>query len=149
MLSLFVRHCHIILNADHSPHFDMDLDTQFAYFYFNGSLDPTEITRRTGLSPAAMMKQSGSPATKTQRNVWKLRSRLDLEAPLESHVKDILDQLDANKNNFVELSRELGGTMQLVSYSSEDELSIYFDQKTVSRIAEYCLRVNCNFYNFR
>ncbi|HZI58005.1 MAG TPA: DUF4279 domain-containing protein [Verrucomicrobiae bacterium] len=129
----------------------MDLDTRFAYFYFDGSLDPIEITRRTGLSPAAIIKQSESslPATKTQRNLWKLRSRLDLEAPLESHVKDILDQLDANKNEFVELSRELGGTMQLVSYSRENEPGLYFDQRTMSRIAEYSLRVNCNFYNFR
>jgi len=110
-----------------------------------------EITRRTGLSPAAMMKRSefDPPTTKPQRSLWKLRSRLDLEAPLESHVKDILDQLDANKNEFVELSRELGGTMQLVSYSRENEPGLYFDQKTVSRIAEYSLRVNCNFYSCR
>ena len=129
----------------------MGLDTRFAYFFFDGSFDPMEIARRTGLSSAAIMKQSefDPPATKTQRNLWKLRSRLDLEAPLESHVKDILDQLDANKNEFVELSRELGGTMQLVSYSRENEPGLYFDQKTVSRIAEYSLRVNCNFYNFR
>jgi hypothetical protein len=129
----------------------MGFDTRFAYFYFDGSLDPAEIVRRIGVSLATLVKQIDSDilAGKTRSNVWKLRSRLDLEAPLESHVKDILDQLDANKNKFVELSRELGGTMQLVSYSSEDELSIYFDQKTVSRIAEYCLRVNCNFYNFR
>jgi uncharacterized protein DUF4279 len=134
-----------------SPRLNMGLDTRFAYFYFDGSLDPMEITRRTGLSPAVMMKQSefDFAAIKAQRSLWRLRSRLDLEAPLESHVKDILDQLDANKNEFVELSRELGGTMQLVSYSREDEPGLYFDQKTVSRIAEYSLRVNCNFYNFR
>src|SRR6476660_5270598 len=129
----------------------MDLNTRFAYFCFDGSLDPIEIIRRTGLSPAAMMKpiDSGSAAGKPQHNLWKLRSRLDLEAPLQSLVKDVLDQLDANKNAFVELSRELGGTMQLVSYSRENEPGIYFDQKTVSRIAEYSLRVNCNFYTFR
>jgi hypothetical protein len=129
----------------------MDLNTRFAYFCFDDSLDPIEITRRTGFSPAAVMKQRGpdSPVKKTQQNLWKLRSRLDLEAPLESHVKDVLDQLDANKNEFVELSRELGGTMQLVSYSRENEPGIYFDQKTVSRIAEYSLRVSCNFYNLR
>jgi hypothetical protein len=129
----------------------MDLNTRFAYFCFNGSLDPKEVTRRIGFSPAAMMKpiDPGSAASKPQHNLWKLRSRLDLEAPLESHVKDVLDQLDANKNEFVELSRELGGTMQLVSYSRENEPGIYFDQKTVSRIAEYSLRVSCNFYNLR
>jgi hypothetical protein len=129
----------------------MDLNTRFAYFCFDGSLDPIEITRRIGVSSAAMMKPigSGSAASKPQHNLWKLRSRLDLEAPLESHVNDVLDQLDAYKNDFVELSRELGGTMQLVSYSCEKEPGLYFDQKTVSRIAEYSLRVNCNFYNFR
>lgn len=122
-----------------------------AYFCFDGSLDAIEIARRIGFSPATMMKPIGAgPAgNKPQHNLWKLRSRLDLEAPLESHVKDVLDQLDANKNEFVELSRELGGTMQLVSYSRENEPGIYFDQKTVSRIAEYSLRINCNFYNFR
>jgi uncharacterized protein DUF4279 len=97
------------------------------------------------------MKQSefDSPAAKTHRNLWKLRSRLDLEAPLESHAKDILDQLDANKNEFVELSRELGGTMQLIEYFREHDPRLYFDPQTVSRIAEYFLRLNCNFYNLR
>jgi Domain of unknown function (DUF4279) len=133
------------------PRLYMGLDTRFAYFYFDGALDPMEITRRTGLSPAAIMKQSefDPPAAKTHRNLWKLRSRLDLEAPLESHAKDILDQLDANKNEFVELSRELGGTMQLIEYFREHDPRLYFDPQTVSRIAEYSLRLNCNFYNFR
>jgi Domain of unknown function (DUF4279) len=109
-----------------------------------------EIARRIGLPPEAMKQSEPDlPGRKNQRNLWRLRSRLDLEAPLELQVKDILDQLDANKNEFVELSRELGGTMQLVCYSRENELGIYLDQKTVSRIAEYFLRINSNFYNLR
>ena|SRR5580765_2613901 len=127
----------------------MDFNTQLAYLYLDSSLDPMEIARRIGLPPEAMKQSPDLPGRKTQRNLWRLRSRLDLEAPLELQVKDILDQLDANKNEFVELSRELGGTMQLVCYSRENELGIYLDQKTVSRIAEYFLRINCNFYNLR
>jgi uncharacterized protein DUF4279 len=128
----------------------MDFNTQLAYLYLDSSLDPMEIAQRIGLPPEAMKQSEPDlPGRKNQRNLWRLRSRLDLEAPLELQVKDILDQLDANKNEFVELSRELGGTMQLVCYSRENELGIYLDQKTVSRIAEYFLRINCNFYNLR
>ena len=125
-------------------------DTRYAYFYFHDLNEPAEITRKLGRSIISLA-QEGEPALagEASGSRWKLRSRLDLQAPLESHAKDILDQLDANKNEFVELSRELGGTMQLIEYFREHDPSLNFDSQTVSRLAEYSLRLNCNFYNFR
>ena len=68
-------------------------------------------------------------------------------APLEEHVRDVLDQLDANKAAFGELSRELGGTMQLVGYFRDVNPGVHFDLEIVRRIAEYGLCIDCDFYN--
>ena len=107
-----------------------------------------EIARRIGLPPEAMKQSEPDlPGRKNQRNLWRLRSRLDLEAPLELQVKDILDQLDANNNEFVELSRELGGTMQLVGYFRDVSPGVHFDLETVRRCADYGLCIDCDFYN--
>ena len=62
-------------------------------------------------------------------------------------MKDVLDQLDTNKSGFVQLSREMGGTMQLVGYFREREPAIHFNQETVQRVAEYSLCIDCDFYN--
>jgi len=73
---------------------------------------------------------------------------LGASARLEEHVKDVLDQLDANKAVFGELSRELGGTMQLVGYFRDVNPGVHFDLETVGRIAEYGLCIDCDFYNY-
>jgi len=80
-------------------------------------------------------------------SLWALHSRLEASARLEEHVKDVLDQLDANKAAFGELSRELGATMQLVGYFRDVNPGVHFDLETVGRIAEYGLCIDCDFYN--
>ncbi len=62
--------------------------------------------------------------------------------------KDVLDQMDANKSAFEELSRELGGMMELVGYFSEHEPGIHFERVIVERIAKYALSIDCDFYNY-
>jgi hypothetical protein len=80
-------------------------------------------------------------------SLWALHSRLGASAPLKEHVKDVLDQLDANKSAFGELSRELGGTMQLVGHFRDVNPGVHFDLEIVRRIAEYGLCIDCDFYN--
>ena len=127
-------------------------DTWYAHFHVRGTFDPHEITRRLGITPSRIATEGDSlPRTPVNRkcSLWELRSRIKETAPLEMHVKDVLDQLDTNKSGFVQLSRELGGTMQLVGYFREREPGVHFDQKTVLRIAEYSLCIDCDFYNRR
>ena len=103
-----------------------------------------------GITPSEIATEGDSlPRTSVKRkcSLWALRSRVEEAAPIEMHVKDVLDQLDMNKTGFVELSRELGGTMQLVGYFRESEPGVHFDQATVLRIAEYSLCIDCDFYN--
>jgi len=80
-------------------------------------------------------------------SLWALHSRLGPSASLEGHVKDVLDQLDANKDAFRQVSRDFGGTMQLVGYFRDVNPGVHFDTEVVQRIADYGLRIHCDFYN--
>lgn len=125
------------------------LNTWYAYFHLRGSFNPAEISERVGLTPTKAVIEgepghSGRPAPCSR---WELRSRLSDTADLEAHVADVLDQLDANRDGFIELSREFGGTMQLVGYFKEREPGVHFDRQVVLRIAEYGLCIDCDFYN--
>lgn len=125
-------------------------DTWYAYFVVTGSFEPDEIARRVGVSPTYAVKEGepGRYAKRVKCSRWELRSRLDMKAPLEAQVKDVLDQLDGNKAGFEQLSRELGGTMQLVGYFSEHEPGVHFEREIVERIAQYALSIDCDFYNY-
>ena len=124
-------------------------DTWYAYFHLRGSFNPAEITERVGITPtksvtAGELGHSGRPVPCSR---WELRSRLGDTEDLEAQVVDVLDQLDANRNGFIELSREFGGTMQLVGYFKEREPGVHFEREVILRIAEYGLCIDCDFYN--
>lgn len=65
------------------------------------------------------------------------------------HVRDVLDQLDANKAAFEQLTRELGGTMEVVGYFDKTEPGLYLDQATLARLCSYSLGLDCDLYNCR
>lgn len=65
------------------------------------------------------------------------------------HVKDVLDQLDENRSGFQELSRDFGGTMELVGYFREHEPGVCLERTIVERMAGYGLTLDCDFYNCR
>jgi len=124
-------------------------DSWYAYFHLRGSFNPAEITERVGIVPTTVVTEgdpsrSGRPV---QCGRWELRSRLNDTVDLESHVADILEQLDANRAVFIGLSREFGGTMELVGYFKEREPGVHFERNIVQRIAEYSLCIDCDFYN--
>ncbi|PYV62522.1 MAG: hypothetical protein DMG95_09320 [Acidobacteria bacterium] len=123
-------------------------DTCHAYFVVTGSFDPAEITRRVATSPtySVGLGEPGRYAKAAKCSRWELLSRLETTAPLETHVQDVLTQLDNNKVGFVQLSRELDGTMQLVGYFKEHEPGTHFERETVQRIAQYSLAIDCDFY---
>jgi uncharacterized protein DUF4279 len=125
-------------------------DTWYAYFHLRGSFDPDDVTRRVGVTPTKTAREGDAIGTTSKNRPcshWELHSRLGPPAPLEEHVRDVLDQLDRSKAAFGELSRELGGTMQLVGYFCDVNPGVHFDLEIVGRIAEYALCIDCDFYN--
>jgi len=124
-------------------------DTWYAYFHLRGSFDPDEVTRRVGVSPTETAREGdaiGSTSKKRPCSLWALHSRLERSAPLERHVEDVLDQLDTNRLAFEELSRELGGTMELVGFFRECEPGVALEREIVERMARYALMLDCDFY---
>lgn len=125
-------------------------DTWYGYFHVRGSFEPDDITRRLGVTPTKIARE-GDPIGNTTKNRpcswWELHSRLGPPATLEEHVKDVLNQLDMNKTAFAEVSRELGGTMQLVGYFCDVSPGVHFDSEIVRRTADYGLCIDCDFYN--
>jgi len=125
-------------------------DTWYAYFHVRGSFAPDDVTRRVGVTPTKTAMEGDAIGTTSKSrpcSLWALHSRLGGSAPLDEQVKDVLDQLDSSKAAFGELSRELGGTMQLVGYFRDVSPGVHFDLEIVRRIAEYGLCIDCDFYN--
>jgi hypothetical protein len=115
-----------------------------------GSFAPDDVTRRVGVTPTKTATE-GDAITTTSKNrpcsLW-APFAFGSAAPLEEQVKDVPDQLDANRVALGELSRELGGTMQLVGYFRDVNSGVHFDLEVVRRLAEYGLCIDCDFYNW-
>jgi hypothetical protein len=121
----------------------------YAYFTVVGDFDPKFITECVGVSPSdAWGRGDLHPRTGAERKFsrWSLRSRLEDKRPLEAHVSDVLDQLDANPTAFKEVSVRQGGGMQLVAYFHTFYPGVHFEQAVVQRLANYGLSVDCDFY---
>ena len=123
----------------------------FAYFALAGSFDPDAITLRIGVDPTRTAREGDPiPKTKVRKKCsrWELHSRLPRTAPLESHVSDVLDQLDAQEIAFKEISQQFGGIMELVGFFYNFYPGLVFEREIVERLAKYGLIVDFDFYGW-
>ena len=117
----------------------------YAYFCLGGAFVPDEITRRVRVLPSETARAGdaiGTSQHKRRNSRWMLRSRLQSSGDLDQHVRDVLDQLDASKSAFAEVSRELGGIIVIVGFSRDYAPAISLEQETVARLAQYALRID-------
>ena len=84
----------------------------------------------------------GNAAIKRQDSLWALDSRLQPPAPVDLHVRDVLDQLDRNRMAFEELSREVGGIIEIVGFSREYAPAVSLEREIVERMAQYVVRLD-------
>jgi hypothetical protein len=54
--------------------------------------------------------------------------------------------MDQKQAEFLSLSREFGGCMQLVGYWNSQYPGLHFDRSTVEGLAKYALTVDFDFY---
>lgn len=117
----------------------------YAYFCLAGAFEPDDITRRAGVTPSEAARAGdaiGSTHLQRQNSLWTLRSRLRPSGDVDQHVRDVLDQLDANRAAFEELSRELGGIIVVVGFSRDYAPPVSLGQDIVARMAQYSLRLD-------
>jgi hypothetical protein len=123
----------------------------YAYFALAGSFDPDALTLRVGVNPTRTTREGDSiPKTKLRKKCdrWELHSRLPRTAPLESHISDVLDQLDAREIAFRDVSQQFGGIMELVGYFYDYYPGLSFEREIVERLAKYGLTVDFDFYGW-
>ena len=116
-----------------------------AYFYLAGEFDPDEITLRVGVTPSETARVGdalGSSEITRQNSLWALHSRLQRSAPVDLHVRDVLDQLDRNRLAFEELSREVGGIIEIVGFSQEYAPAVSLEREIIERMAQYVIRLD-------
>ncbi|MGA9979184.1 MAG: DUF4279 domain-containing protein [Candidatus Sulfotelmatobacter sp.] len=117
----------------------------YAYLCLGGAFDPDEVTRRLGVPPSETARAGdaiGKTHRKRQNSLWMLRSRTQSSGDVDRHVRDVLDQLDANRLVFEELSRELTGIVVIVGFSQDYAPAVSLEQETVGRLAQYALRLD-------
>ncbi len=121
----------------------------YSYFTVTGVFDPAEITAKLVVVPTkTTVVGELIPNTQKKREFsrWSLHSRLDHSAAIESHVSDVLDQLEANKTGFKALSVEYKGVIELVGFFPEFCPGVFFERELVERLASYTLSVDVDFY---
>jgi hypothetical protein len=122
---------------------------QYAYFTITGDFDPAELSGLVHTKPTeSWVRGSVNPRTQHERQCsrWSLYSRLERSRELEAHIADVIEQLGANKDEFVALTSRYGGQMQLVAYFKTDYPGLHLERGLVAALAEYGLSVDCDFY---
>jgi hypothetical protein len=133
-----------------SDYHDMSQTNEcYAYFSVVGTFDPADITQRLGTKPTQSWREGEvNPRTHLERKFsrWSLHSRLEKTSALELHIADVLDQLDSNSEAFQQLSIGFDGVLQLVAYFHVDFPGLTFERDVVTRLAQYSLSLDFDFY---
>ncbi len=120
-----------------------------AYFTLVGEFDPAEITSRLGLAPTESWKKGArNPRTHFERNHsrWILDSRLEESASLNTHIRDVLQQLKPYVEVVRELRSTLNGWLQAVGYFHDGYSGVSLDEDIVAGLAEIKVGVDFDFY---
>lgn len=123
---------------------------QYAYFSLHGDFDPATITSRVGVKPTEIWRKGDlHPRNRLERKLshWALKSRLSHTDSIESHISDVLSQLRMNEIEFIKISKEFGGCMQVVGYLHDGYPGLNFSPELVIDLAKFQLSIDFDLYN--
>jgi len=115
---------------------------------------PEEVSSALCLSPSKSWR-AGDPHTahrvpgkKREESFWCIESRLprDAQVDFETHVNDVLAQLEPCFAAAASLSRQHDGVMELVGYFHKSYPGLWIDAATMQRLAALGVRLDCDFY---
>lgn len=115
--------------------------------------DPEEITARVGITPTKTWIMGDfinkKKTIKYEYNGWKVHSKLDKEADLESHIISVLAQLKPGWQSLVKISQSYYTEISCAIYLySDNQLpAIHFNQEILQQIAELNAEIDIDLYN--
>jgi hypothetical protein len=123
---------------------------QYAYFTVSGEFDPETITKALKLEPTeAWKKGDRNETTHYERKFsrWSLHSRLPHFDELESHIRDVLNQLASRTEQVRSLVQELGvGGIECVGHFHASYPGFTLAKDIISAMANLNLELDCDFY---
>ena len=121
----------------------------YAYFVVKDEeLEIDKISALLGVAPTEAWSKGDLSGMRLERKfgLWALHSRRPRSEELEEHVKDVLLQMDANPQAFLDASTTYDGVMQLVGEFHEIGVGLHFTQRIIERLAFYRLCVDFDAY---
>ncbi len=67
-------------------------------------------------------------------------------ARARAHIADVIEQMEAKRSDFVALSFQYGGQMQLSAYFKTNDPGLHLKRRLVESLTEYGLSVDFDFY---
>ena len=121
----------------------------YAYFALTDeALKIDNVTALLGVEPNKSWAKGDLSRTGMERKfgLWSLNSRRASSDDLEEHVQDVLLQMDANPEAFLNTSIAHNGTMQLVGEFHEIGVGLHFTKQIIEHLAFYKLCVDFDAY---
>jgi hypothetical protein len=122
---------------------------QRAYFTVTGDFDPEEISLKVGASSSRSWKKgeiNSRTGLERKASRWSLDSRVPTSEPLEAHVRDVLQQLLANRSEFAAVSESYGGVVQVVGYFYTSFSGFGLAKADIDVLSTLGLELDCDFY---
>jgi Domain of unknown function (DUF4279) len=130
----------------------------YAYFLLTGvDLNPEEITQRVGITPTQTFLQGDRIHPKGSRTHdrggWQLRSDLEQEADLETHIRSVLEKLKTGWQPLIEIienSQQYEAFINCVMYYTPDEVGsgsgFHFDRSLLAQIQQLKAEIDFDLY---
>ena len=125
-------------------------NTQYAYLSLHGEFEPDEITALVQVQPSESWRKGDLHPTRRferKRSHWALKCRLSESESIESHIFDVLAQLEKSTLEFAKISKVHSGCMQLVGYFHDGYPGLHFEPEIAYGLAKFHLSVDFDFYN--
>lgn len=130
---------------------EMRSDVYAALKITDPELDPDEVTAYLGMAPSKTWRV-GDPVIpgaklREKANGWLLKSGLPLAAPLEEHIRSLMELLQPVWPALVELCNKRHAEIYCVVYSyGGDRPGIFFDRDAVRRAADLNADIDVDLY---
>lgn len=133
----------------------MDKDETYAYFAVVGLGKSSVVTEILGVKPTKEFSEGDPNQFKQMRPYksmkWRLISRLEKEGAihdsLESHVADVLTQVEGFKDKLSLLGDTYEAYIQCVSYHNGANLGFGLSRSVVKRIAKLGIGIDFDLYS--